>query len=233
MSLSIAKYVSSGYPFPLDDIDPKDKDKEWGKKWCEAMYAAWKQGGTAIPYDRIEEFQLLRDLADGRQDVLQYQKILLDETDEKGAQTGYMNINWDIPSVMPKFLRVVEGMLEQTDHQVVATAVDPTSTDDKEAAKLDMQYRMKFKEALNYIDKAMGVDKSDEYIPESMEELNLYEGAGGFKLAKEREIEEVLDYSFYISDWKETKKKIIRDLCVINCCATKDFLHPSSLFKAA
>ena len=223
MPLSIAKYVSSGYPFPLDDIDPKDKDKEWGKKWCEAMYAAWKQGGTAIPYDRIEEFQLLRDLADGRQDVLQYQKILLDETDEKGAQTGYMNINWDIPSVMPKFLRVVEGMLEQTDHQVVATAVDPTSTDDKEAAKLDMQYRMKFKEALNYIDKAMGVDKSDEYIPESMEELNLYEGAGGFKLAKEREIEEVLDYSFYISDWKETKKKIIRDLCVINCCATKDY----------
>jgi hypothetical protein len=223
MPLSIAKYVTSGYPFPLDDIDPKEKDKDWGKKWCEAIYASWKQGGTAIPYNRIEEFQLLRDLAAGRQDVLQYQKILLDESDEKGAQTGYMNINWDIPSVMPKFLRVVEGMMEQTDHQVVATAVDPTSTDDKEAAKLDMQYRMKFKEALNYIDKAMGVDKSDEYIPESMEELNLYEGAGGFKLAREREIEEVLDYSFYISEWKETKKKIIRDLCVINCCATKDY----------
>jgi hypothetical protein len=223
MPLSIAKYVSSGYPFPLDDIDPKTKDEKWGKKWCEAMYASWRQGKAAIPFSRIEEFQSLRDLADGRQDVMQYQKILLDDSDEKGNQTGYMNINWDIPSVMPKFLRVVEGTMEQTDHQVIATAVDPTSTDDRESAKLDMQYRMKFKEALGYIEKSMGIDKSDEYLPESMEELGLYEGAGGFKLSKEREIEEALDYSFYISDWKETKKKIIRDFCVINCCATKDY----------
>ena len=86
-----------------------------------------------------------------------------------------------------------------------------------------MQYRMKFKEALGYIDKSMGIDRSGDYVPDSMEELNLYEGAGGFKLAKETEIEQGLDYTFYISDWKEIKKKIIRDFCVINCAGTKDY----------
>jgi hypothetical protein len=101
--------------------------------------------------------------------------------------------------------------------------VDPTSTDDKESAKLDMQYRMKFKEALSYINKSMGVDDSNDYVPDSMEELDLYEGAGGFKLSKETEIEQALDYSFYISTWKEIKKQLIRDLMVINCCATKDY----------
>jgi len=226
MEISLEKYGSASYPFPKDEIDPKLKDREWGRKWCEAMYARWKQGLTAIPHSSLKEFQTLRELADGKQNIHQYQKILMDESEDNKDITGYMNINWDVFSVMPKFLRVVEGMMEQTDHQVVATAVDPSSTEEKEDMKLDMEYRMKFREAVNYINKGLGIDNSDQYIPESIEELNLYEGAGGFKLAKETEIEQGLDYTFYISDWRETKKKLIRDLCVINCAATKDYTDP-------
>jgi hypothetical protein len=223
MGLSLEQFTKGGYPFPEDDINPDDKNEKWGKKWCEAMYARYRQNKTAIPYSSVAEFESLRLLADGRQDVKQYQKTLLDITQKGAAMTGYMNINWDIPAILPKFLRVVEGMMEQTDHQVVATAVDPSASEEKEAAKLDMMYRMKFKEALEYIEQSMGVDKSGEYVPESMEELNLYEGAGGFKLAKETEIEQGLDYTFYISEWKEIKKQLIRDACVINCLATKDY----------
>lgn len=226
MALSLEKYATGSYPFPKDEINPKEKNEDWGRKWCEAMYARWKQGRTAIPYSEVNEIQSLRQLADGRQSVLQYQKILLDESEDGNDMQGYMNINWDVFSVMPKFLRVVEGMLEQTDHAIVATAVDPTSTDEREVVKLDMEYRMKFKEAVQYIEKSIGIDRSDEYVPDSMEELNLYQGARGFKLAKETEIEQGLDYTFYISHWKEIKKKIIRDLCVINCAGTKDLVDP-------
>lgn len=226
MAVSFDKYGSGSYPFPKDEINPKEKNENWGKKWCEAMYARWKQGSSAIPYSQVSEFQSMRQLADGRQNILQYQKILLDESEDGTDMQGYMNINWDVFSVMPKFLRVVEGMMEQTDHQVVATAVDPSSTSEKEEAKLDMEYRMKFKEAVKYIEQGLGINRDNEYIPESMEEMNLYEGAGGFKLAKETEIEQGLDYTFYISAWKEIKKKLIRDLCVINCAGTKDYTDP-------
>lgn len=224
MAAVFEKYTTGDYPFPKDEINPKEKDEEWGRKWCEAMYSRWKLGRTSIPYSEVNEIQSLRALADGRQSILQYQKILLDESEDGSDMQGYMNINWDVFSVMPKFLRVVEGMLEQTDHQIVATAVDPSSTDEREEVKLDMQYRMKFREAVNYIERGIGIDRSDEYVPESMEELNLYEGARGFKLAKETEIEQGLDYTFYISEWKEIKKRIIRDLCVINCAGTKDYV---------
>jgi len=223
MGLSLEKYGTGAYPFPKDEIDPKEKNEDWGRQYLQAMYASWRQGRTAIPFSEIDEINSLRLLANGRQNVRQYQKILLDESDDSGEMTGYMNINCDIPAIMPKFLRVVEGMLMQTDHQVVATAVDPTSTDDRESAKLDMQYRMKFKEALSYIEKSMGIDNSNEYVPDTMEELNLYEGAGGFKLSKEIEIEQALDYSFYISSWQEIKKQLIRDACAINKIATKDY----------
>ena len=222
--ISLEKYATGSYPFPKDQINPTDKNENWGKQWCEAMFAQWKQEKTALPFSMVKEIQTLRALADGRQNIKQYQEILLDESEENGDMKGYMNINWDIFSVMPKFLRVVEGMMEQTDHQVVATAIDPTSTEEKENAKLDLTYRMKFKEALQYINQGLGIDNSGEYIPDSIEELNLYEGAGGFKLAKETEIEQALDYTFYISDWKEIKKKLIRDACVINCLGTKDYV---------
>lgn len=226
MALSLEKYATGDYPFPNDEINPKEKNMEWGRKWCEAMYAQWKRGKTSIPYSHVNEIQSLRALADGRQSVLQYQKILLDESEDGQDMQGFMNINWDVFTVMPKFLRVVEGMMEQTDHQVVATAVDPSSTDEREAMKFDMQYRMKFREAVSLIERSVGIDRSGEYMPQNMEELNLYEGARGFKLAKETEIEQGLDYTFYISQWREIKKKLIRDLCVINCAGTKDLVDP-------
>ena len=224
MPISLEKYNKGAYPFPKDDINPLEKKEDWGMKWCQAMYSKWRQGHTAIPYSTVSQFQSLRDLANGTQNVLQYQKILMDDSSAKTEVTGYMNINWDVMSVMPKFLRVVEGMMEQTDHQVVATAVDPTASEEKEEAKLAMAFKMKFRDTLEQIEEGLGLGKSADYVPDSMEELNLYEGAGGFKLAKEIEIEQGLDYSFYISDWKEIKKKLIRDACVINCLATKDFV---------
>lgn len=179
---------------------------------------------TCIPFSQVNEIRNLRALAEGRQNILQYQKILMDDSSDKTEITGYMNINWDIFSVMPKFLRVVEGMMEQTEHQVVATAVDPSASDEKENAKLDMTFRMAFKQQLDQIQQSLGLGKSSDYVPDTVEEMNLYEGAGGFKLSKEIKIEQGLDYTFYISDWKEIKKKLIRDACVINIMATKDYV---------
>jgi len=226
MAFDVAKYSIGPYPFPKDEIDPKEKNELWAKKYCEAIYSNWRQGRSAIPYRELGEIQKLREVADGRQDVLQYQKILLDISDPGQSITGYMNINWDIPAVMPKFLRVVEGIMEQTEHQVVATAIDPASTSEKEEAKLDMTFRMRYKNQIEQIEKALGIDNSSMYVPETIEELNLYEGAGGFKLAKEIEIEQGLDYSFYISDWKDIKRRLIRDALVINMMCVKDYVDP-------
>jgi len=31
MALSLEKYATGAYPFPKDDINPVDKDEQWGK----------------------------------------------------------------------------------------------------------------------------------------------------------------------------------------------------------
>jgi len=217
------QYNTGSFPFPDDNINPKKKTSEWARKWGEAIVSLWLKDRTAIPYNKLKEIQELRDLANGNQDVTRYQKILLDESEEDGGLSGYMNVSFDVFSVMPKFLRVVQGMMEQTDHQVVATAVDPKSSKEKEELKLRTAFNMKYRDIISEIERGLGIEDGSEFMPESVDELELYSGMGGFKLSRETEMEEGLDYTFYISDWKETKKKIIKDLLTFNACCAKDF----------
>jgi len=217
------KYSTGAFPFPDDNIDPKLKDKGWAKKFGEAMLSLWLRDKTAIPYSKIREIGELRDLANGNQDVSKYQKILLDESEDGSGVEGYMNVSFDVFSVMPKFLRVVEGMMEQTDHQVIATAVDPKSSKEKEEEKLRTAFNMNYREIIGEIEKGLGIDNDNQFMPESVDELDLYTGMGGFKLSRETEIEEGLDYTFYISDWKEIKKKLIKDIFTFNACCAKDY----------
>lgn len=225
MVVPYSQYSKGSFPFPPDNIDPKKKDPEWAKKVGEAIISLWMRNQTCIPYNRLKEIADLRELANGNQDVRRYQKILLDESDT-GELEGYMNIAFDVFSVMPKFLRVVEGMMEQTEHSVIATAVDPKSSSEKEEMKFRTAFRMKFKEQLSTIEAGLGMEDSKGFLPETIEELELYSGLGGFKLSRETELEEGLDYTAYISEWKEIKKKIIRDALTFNKLCVKDFTDP-------
>ena len=217
------QYSTGSFAFPDDNINPKKKDKLWAKKYGEAIISAWLNDKTCVPYSKLKEIQELRDLANGNQDVSQYQKLLLDESEEGDGLEGYMNLNFDVFSVMPKFLRVVQGMLEQTDHQVIATAVDPKSSQEKEEMKLRTAFNMKYQDIVGQLEKGLGVESGNEFMPESVDELELYSGMGGFKLSRETEMEEGLDYTFYISDWKEIKKKVIKDILTFNACCVKDY----------
>jgi hypothetical protein len=218
-----SEYSTGSFPFPEDNINPKKKDAEWARKWGQAMISLWLKNQTAIPYNKVKEIQELRDLANGNQDITRYQKILLDESEEDGSMEGFMNISFDVFSVMPKFLRVVEGMMEQTEHQVVATAIDPKSSQEKEEMKLRTAFNMKYHNIISSIEKGLGIESGSEFMPETIDELELYAGLGGFKLSRETEMEEGLDYTFYISDWPEIRKKIRRDLMTFNAFCVRDY----------
>ena len=220
-----ANYESGAFPFPKDEIDPKQKDSGWCKRWCEAIYAAWVTDRSGIPYSQLEEMRTLRRYGAGNQEVGKYQKVLLDESEPGADAEGFLNVNWEIFSVAPKFKRVVEGMFELQEHNIVATAVDPSSTKLKENAKFMKWFRATYKDQIQMIEAGMGeIQNASEYLPSSAEELNLYTQMGGFKLAKEMEIEEGLNYTFHISDWSETKRKVLNDFMDFNKGAVKDYV---------
>ena len=219
---TVNSYKRGAFSFPSDDIDPKKKDAEWGRKYCEAMYASWVNDRTAIPYSRLQELHTLRRYGAGDQDIKKYQKILASE-DDQGQLSGFMNINWEICSVMPKFKHIIRGMFEAQEHATVATAVDPKSVETKELAKLRKWFKSRYRNQINQVRQMNDVGPMEEWLPESADELELYQTMGGLKLAKEIEIEEGLNYTFYISDWAETKRKLIDDFVDLNCAGARDY----------
>lgn len=220
---TISSYQKGAYPFPKDEIPTDEKGAEWCRKWCEAMYAAYITDRTGVPYSTIDELNDLRDYGAGMQGVERYQEILLDESEEGGDLTGYMNVNWEIFSVMPKFLHIIRGIFEEQEHSIVATAVDPKSSEERETEKLRKWFKGRYKPILDAVSDMAGVKQEPEWIPETLDELEIYQQVGGFKLAKETEIEEALTYTEYISDWKEIKRKMLDDFATINCASVKDF----------
>ena len=190
------------------------------------MLAHWLNDRTAIPYSYLDEFNELRDYGAGKQDVLRYQKILLDESEDDETLSGWVNIMWDQFSVMPKFKHLIRGMFETQEHDVVASSIDPISLREKSLMKLRKWFKARYKPIIDAVYNMNNYKPQPEWLPNNVEELDLYEKGGGFKLAKEKNIEEGIEYTFYISDWKEIKRKIIDDFVDINCSAVKDYTDP-------
>lgn len=217
-------FTSGSYPFPDDNKNPEEKSKSpWLKKVAEAIFAQYLTGGTVIPYSIAAKFAHLRALSGGEQDVARYKKILLDKSEPTDEEKGFLNIYFEVLTLMPKFLRVVQGILEQADHQVVATAVDQTSLNEKEDLALDMAFKMKYRAPLSEVNKTLGINDTETYIPESPEELELYREMGGFKLLRENTMETAVDYTLSISNWKEIEDAIEADLISLNCACVKDY----------
>lgn len=220
---TISSYQRGSYPFPKDEIPTPEKDEKWGRKFCEAMYAAYVTDRTGVPYSNIDELLSLRQYAEGNQDVEKYQEILLDESEESGDLSGYLNVNWEIFSVMPKFLHIIRGIFEEQEHSIVASAIDPKSSEDRDLNKLRKWFKGRYKPLLAAVNSMTGNRPEAEWLPETLDELEIYQQAGGFKMGKEMDIEEGLNYSFYISDWKETKRKMFDDFATINCGCVRDY----------
>lgn len=223
---TVSSYQRGSYPFPKDEIPVEEKGDQWSKQWCEAMYAAYVTDRTGVPYSTIDELINLRLYAQGKQEIVKYQDILLDESEEGGDLTGYLNVDWEIFSVMPKFLHIIRGIFEEQEHSIVATAVDPKSSQERDTEKLRKWFKGRYRPILEAAHQFAGVKQEPEWIPETLDELEIYQQVGGFKLAKETEIEEALAYTMYISDWKEVKRKMLDDLATLNCSAVKDFTDP-------
>jgi hypothetical protein len=220
---TVSSFQTGTYPFPVDEIPLKEKDPNWGLRWCQAMYAAWVTDRTGVPYSRLDEYYTLRKYGAGSQDITKYQEILLDDSEDDGSLSGYLNIDWEIFSVMPKFKHIIRGMFEAQEFDIVASAVDAKSVKSKDKSRLEKWFKGRFKPLLDQLDKMEGAQSQSEWLPQNVDELELYSMAGGFKLAKETEIEEALNYSFYISDWKETKRKLLDDLGDLNVASVKDY----------
>ena len=223
-------YMGKNVNYPKHNIDPKKKDKEWYKQYAEAVYADYVNNKLTIPFSTRAEIDLLRQYAKGNQPVTKYMDRLSPRDKKTHKRKGYMNVSWDILSVIPKFKRVVMGMLDKMEYDVFIDALDEKSLSDKDSMKWRVWANKVLSEELGEDPAATeGIPQipgMPNFVPNSVEELEMMKDLGSFKLAMEIAYEKALNWSYDMSSWHDIKRRIFSDLFDIGISMAKDYVDP-------
>lgn len=226
---AVDKYISDGFINPADDVPPSERNADWYKAKCEYIYSLYLRDRTGIPYSRLTDYETFRMYARGMQPVEKYKDYLCPKDKKTAKRRSWMNISWDILPVLPKFRDVVIGMFDKIEYKASANAIDELSDEMRSNMKFKIWAEQKEQEWLAQFDSIAGTKpdedaKSQPAIPTNLQELDMLEEMGAFKLKHEIAMEKAIKLSDYNSDWKETKKQLIEDFIDLGIAATKDYV---------
>ena len=199
-----------GYPNPFASEDEKSMAK-YAKGYFSAMYADWIGTNSQLLNQRTRRFKQCRAYSRGLQSIAKYKNLM-----NKNGDDSYLNLDWNVVPIIPKFVDVLVGSLTNQDYKVICTAIDSVSTEQREDDKLDMAVNIMSKEFISEISEATGLPLGgQEGAPETDDELELYMQLN-YKQATEIAMEEGIELAYHLNDWQEISKRILRDLVDIN-----------------
>lgn len=218
------KKTHAGYPDPLASSAIKHS-KSYGLDYFKAMYHDWAGDNDSLLNTRKIRWQLARNYAGGTQNDSIYRSQLNVNGDE-----SYMNLDWKIVPIIPKFIDIIVNSLTNIDYVITASAIDPLSVDKRKADELKMKTEMMIKSTIAEIETLSNVPFSDKasFVPNDNEELEIFMQMT-YKQAVEISIESGIALAMNINEWKEVARRIIRDLVVIGIGAAKTEVNNSGV----
>lgn len=244
---SAAAYKKDGIGFPSDNVEHRLKTEDWYKQYLCAIVSQYYSDLGAISFSEKEKMVQDRRYGSGTQDPEIYKKRFKETVEDlKGGphavspgpdsaedREGYMNVNWNILPVASKFKYVLMGFFGKYSHDISIDALDPTAETERESMKHLAIVKGMFKALEQEIEKFQGIDGlniEEEWLPRNLQEANLFQQLGGFKLGAEVVMETCIKQSYEVdSKWnKMIKLFLINDLIDHGKAATKAYICPVS-----
>lgn len=225
-------YKTGKYTFPKDNIDPELKRKpKYCKEYAEAAYSLHMKGQGGIRNLKSRDVSLLKLYAEGRQPVEKYLDIVCPK-DKTGKRRTFMDLSLDPISVIPKFRAIVVGKFTEEEEDIFADAVDEMSGEERRLMKMKLWAKSELDRALepmkDLMEAGVEFDKTQPIIPSTVEELNMMEAVGSFKLFWEMGIEMLLQDAYNISDWEIIKQRLYENIFDTAMIAVKDYTDLAS-----
>jgi len=229
VSEKYSDYKNGSY-FPSDDIDPDEKNGAWCLAWAQALWGLFLNGSCYTSLADNQEIKLMRAYGAGQQPKEIYMDWLLGDLSDNPLREGYLATNWEIFSPMPKYKRIIMARFGMQEYDYSATAIDPFSVNEREDKIWETWYNSLYGEKEAEIMNIIGLPQGSEsqYTAKSLEELEMFNEMGGFKLKKEATIEALLELTDYLSDMPHIKDKVINDLIDLNRLAMRDYYDTST-----
>ena len=212
-----------GYPNPLASKKEKEQPS-YGISYFKKMYSDWKGNKSSLLEKRTSRYQKLRKYSRGIQTIQKYKNLMSAHGDN-----SFMNLDWSVVPIIPKFVDVVVGSLTNQDYNIICTAIDPVSTKKRRDDQMEMAVDIMVEPFAKELTEASGLPMTAQSgAPETKEELELYMQLN-YKQGTEIAMEEGIDLAFSINDWKEVSKRIIRDLVDIGIGVSKVHLDGNGI----
>lgn len=219
--------LPSGFPSHLVESDKK------GKAWIsQYIKAAWNDFTKYYPnqlYNGREAYHETKMYMLGKQSTNKYRK-LLSPRDAANGDSSWVNIDWDILPIIPKFRRIAIATLSKADYRINIDAIDPVAQDDKKQFYSENAARVTLRQEFE----KQGLDKDMIPLPdadvESLKELDMYMEYS-YKHRMATEMEQALEVVHTQNDFEQIRARLIEDLHDYGISCTKDFFDAAGNIK--
>ncbi|RLD00735.1 MAG: hypothetical protein DRI46_06645 [Chloroflexi bacterium] len=160
-----------GLSFSSKYIDPLARGREFylevakgiGREWTHMDTLSFSKG-----YDRYKRNQ---QYSNGSQSPSKYMdKFKIDDDPD----TSYMNIDWQVPPILPKFRRIALEKIGRYDFDIVATAIDTQAKTDRDKYEAEETANIMLRNALAQAGVDSGVlDTEEPDQPKNFDDLKL------------------------------------------------------------
>lgn len=212
------------YPYPPDNIDPEDKDKDWGMKY---LKAAWNDWNYAVPrtlfYNCADKYEELRLYAIGKQPVNKYKKLM--GVDEQTNLT-WLNIDWSVRPIVVKLLEIALARMIQQEYNIVCTPIDPEASSylhqiyAKQKAKIAVRQLMQ-QQSPDLAQHPMLQAEPGE--PMDSQELDMRLDFGE-QFNRSKDAEQAIQLGFYENGIKEFRKRIFQSFLTCGVAGYEEHL---------
>lgn len=196
--------------FPSHTIDNEKKDKNWIAQY---MKAAWHDFSTYYPnnlYNGRDRYHETKLYMLGKQSISRYKK-LLQPRDSANEDQSWININWEVLPIIPKFRRLALATLMKTDYNISIDAIDPIAQDDKKKYYADNAAKIILKKEFE----KQGLDPELVPAPDvdaaNLTELDMYMNYS-YKHRFAIELELGLQLIMNVNQFEQERNRVLEDI---------------------
>jgi hypothetical protein len=160
--------------FPSHLIPPSEKGREWIMQYCKAAWSSFENDTPrSIFFHNRFNYEVYKQYAMGNQSLNKYKPLL--GVDEEATET-WLNVDWSVIPIVPKFRRIALGRLNKVDYNIVATPIDPLANEETDAYFAGMKAKLLIRDQIKKVDPTLLESPSLQLTPneaKDMEELEM------------------------------------------------------------
>lgn len=217
--------------YPSHLIDPREKGKEWIRQYAKAAYSSWEMDNPReIFFHARFRYEVIRQYANGNQSISKYRPLM--GVDEQ-TNENWLNIDWSVIPIIPKFRRIALGKMNKVDYNIVATPIDSLANEETTNYFNQLKAKIALRDAAEKIDPellnspALQINHGEAKDMEELEMQMKYTWKHQMAIEAEQAIKLVLEQN----EIEKIRERVREDMFDFGVAGVKEFIDSNGAVK--